>query len=50
MNVQELGEALGVSRAQIYKLINKGLPVIKIGGNTRFDFSEVLKWLKEEQK
>jgi excisionase family DNA binding protein len=48
LNVNELTEVLNVSRAQIYKLINKGLPVIKIGNNTRFDVAEVMKWVKDQ--
>jgi excisionase family DNA binding protein len=50
LNVSELIETLGVSRAQIYRLINKGLPVIKVGNNTRFDLSEVMQWIKEQNK
>ena len=50
LNVSELTKALGVSRAQVYNLIKKGLPVIKVGYNTRFDLKEVMKWIKENQK
>jgi excisionase family DNA binding protein len=50
LNVNELTEVLNVSRAQIYKLINKGLPVIKVGYNTRFDVNDVMQWIKEQNK
>lgn len=50
LKVQELSDLLGVSRAQVYVLINKGLPVIKVGNNTRFDYEAVLGWLKAEQE
>lgn len=50
INVKELSKKLGVSRSKIYLLINEGLPVIKIGGSTRFDYSEVITWIKEHQE
>ena len=49
INVKELAEKLGVSRSKIYVLINDGLPFIKIGSSTRFDYSEVMAWIKEKQ-
>lgn len=45
-----IAEKLGVSRAQVYRLIKKGLPVIKVGGNTRFDPFEVMQWIKDQNK
>lgn len=50
LKVPELAKVLGVSRSHIYVLIDRGLPLIKVGGNTRFDFEAVMQWLKEEQK
>ena len=49
LNAPELAEKLGVSRAQVYRLIKKGMPFLKVGGNTRFEFSEVMKWINESQ-
>ena len=50
LTVPELAEFLKVSRAQVYNLINKGLPVLKVGSNTRFDVSDVMAWLKEQNE
>lgn len=49
INVLELSEAIGVSRAQIYRLIAKGLPVMKVGNNTRFDLDDVMRWIRNNQ-
>lgn len=50
LTVPELAEFLKVSRAQVYNLINKGLPVFKVGSNTRFKINDVMDWLEEQNK
>jgi excisionase family DNA binding protein len=47
LSINELSKKMGVSRATIYRMIKKGLPVIKVGNSTRFDPVEVSNWLKE---
>lgn len=47
---KELAELLKVSQTTINRLLIKGLPHIKVGGQVRFEFSEVLLWIKERGK
>ena len=49
LKAPELANELGISRSQVYRLMKKGLPFLKVGGNTRFEFSEVMKWINENQ-
>lgn len=50
VKVDELCETLQVSRATLYRLIDKGLPVVKLGRSTRFDMKEVQAWIKKQNK
>ena len=50
LNNKEIAEFLGVSLATIYRLREKGLPVIKIADSARYDVNEVMKWVREQNK
>lgn len=47
---KELSEKLKVSEMTIYRLMKNGMPVIYVGGQPRFNFEEVDKWLRERGK
>jgi excisionase family DNA binding protein len=46
---QQLADYLGVSRAQVYNLIARGLPSLKIARSRRFRPSEVDAWLDAQR-
>ncbi len=50
LTIDDLIEMLQVTRSTIYNLKKKGLPFVKIGANVRFEQSEVIDWLKNNQK
>ncbi len=50
LNIKELTGLLGVSRATIYRLKDKGLPYIKVGKLIRFSKERVIDWLYEQKK
>lgn len=47
VDLNEVARYLHVSRATIYRLIDKGLPCLRVGWVIRFDLSLVLSWLAE---
>lgn len=48
LTLDELRERLKVSRATVFRLKKKGLPVVKVGGALRFDPAQVERWLREQ--
>lgn len=46
----ELAELLNVSVPTIDRLLKDGLPRIYIRRSVRFEYDEVVKWLKENRK
>lgn len=51
LNVTQAAEFLGVSRAQLYILINKhDLPWFPIGTHKRFIADELVAWLKRQSR
>lgn len=50
LRVNELSERLKVSEATIYRMMKKGMPVVKISNNTRFDYKDVIDWLKKGEE
>ena len=44
---QELANKLNISVAMVDKLMREGMPKLKIGKSVRFDYEQVLKWIKE---
>ena len=49
LTVKELMSSLKISEQMVYKLLRQGLPKVKIGSNNRFDYEEVLEWLKNKK-
>ena len=50
LSTKELMALLGISRSTIYRLLDVGLPCLKVGGQNRFLLEDVIKWLKERKK
>lgn len=50
LNTKELADYLGVSLATVYRLRDKGLPVIKIANSARYEVNEVMEWIREQDK
>lgn len=47
---KELADKLKISVPMVDKLMREGLPRIKIGKSVRFEYEEVVRWLKEKCK
>lgn len=47
---KELADKLKISVPMVDKLMREGLPRIKIGKSVRFEYEEVVAWLKEKGK
>lgn len=50
LTTDELCERLQVGRTTVWRWRKEGLPCIKYGNSVRFDWEEVLKWLKQKNK
>lgn len=50
LNKKDLAARLSISVSMVNKLLAKGMPHIKIGKSVRFDYDEVLTWIKERNK
>jgi excisionase family DNA binding protein len=50
LSTKELMALLGISRSTIYRLLDDGLPYLKVGGQNRFPKEEVIEWLKEREE
>jgi excisionase family DNA binding protein len=46
LTVKELASYLGVSIRQIYRLIDKGMPSLRVGKYHRFNKDDIDKWMK----
>ena len=49
LNKKELAEKLGISVSMVNKLLTQGMPRINIGKSVRFEYEEVIKWIKERR-
>lgn len=49
-DAEELAEYLGICRASVYNLLDRGLPSIKIGRSRRFRLTDVDEWLDADRK
>lgn len=49
MTADQLAEHLGISRAHVYNLLDRGLPSVKVGRCRRFRLSDVDAWLEGQQ-
>ncbi len=50
LTIPQVAEYLGVCRAHVYKLINNGLPVIRLGRLVRIQMTSLQQWLKEQEE
>lgn len=50
LNTKEICEKLKISESTLYRLLTKGLPCLKIGGQNRFVLEDVIEWIKNNQK
>ena len=50
LNTKELCETLKIGEATLYRLLNQGLPHLKIGNRNRFVLEDVVQWLKNKQE
>lgn len=50
LSKKELATKLKVAEITINRLLVKGMPKIKVGHQVRFDYDEVLGWLKQNGK
>lgn len=50
MSIKDLQSELGISRMTIYRWIEKGLPVIRVGGLVRFDAEDIKKWMNDNRE
>lgn len=49
LDKKELAKKLNISVSMVNKLLAQGMPRINIGKSVRFEYDEVLKWLKERK-
>jgi len=50
LSTKELMALLGISRSTIYRLMEDGLPYLKVRGQNRFPKEEVIEWFKERDE
>lgn len=50
LTVKEMAVFLKVSERTVYNLVEKGMPMLKIGHQNRFKASDVMKWNEEQRK
>jgi excisionase family DNA binding protein len=50
LSTKDLMALLGISRSTIHRLMEEGLPCLKVGHQNRFPKEEVIEWLKEREK
>ena len=50
LNAKELCEKLKISETTLYRLLNKGMHVLKVNASNRFALEEVVEWLKKQQE
>ena len=46
LSTNQLMQMLNISRSTVYRLMDKGLPAIKVGAVNRFPKDQVLNWLE----
>jgi excisionase family DNA binding protein len=51
LNIMQLSEMLNVKRNTIYDWVHRNrIPYYKIEGSLRFEYSEIVKWLKSKKQ
>ena len=48
LSTNELMEMLGISRSTVYRLMDRGMPFIKVGAINRFPKDQVVAWFGGE--
>lgn len=48
MRVEAITKALGISRATLYRWVERGLPNHKVGRVVLFDLDEVERWIRAQ--
>jgi len=50
VGTQELMDTLSISRSTVNRLVKRGMPHLWVGSVRRYPLSEVIEWLKIDQK
>jgi excisionase family DNA binding protein len=50
LTLPQVAQYLGVCRAHVYKLINNGLPVIRLGRLVRIHMPSLQRWLEDQEE
>ena len=50
LTIPQVAEYLGVCRAHVYRLINNGLPVIRLGRSVRIQMTSLQRWLQDQEE
>lgn len=50
MSIPQVATHLGVCRAHVYKLINQGLPVIRLGRRVLINPTSLQQWLTDQEQ
>mgnify|MGYP000730307534 CR=1 FL=1 len=50
LSTKELMALFGISRSTIHRMMEEGLPCLKVGHQNRFPKEEVIEWLKERDE
>ena len=50
MSIPQVATHLGICRAHVYKLINKGLPVIRLGRRVLVSPASLQQWLTDQER
>lgn len=50
MSIPQVAIHLGVCRAHVYKLINQGLPVIRLGRRVLINPTSLQQWLTDQEQ
>lgn len=48
LTIDEMGEILGISRSQVYNMVNRDqIPYVRVGSRVRFIKSQIEAWLSD---
>ena len=50
LTIPQVAQYLGICRAHVYKLINNGLPVIRLGRVVRIHMTSLQRWLEDQEE
>jgi excisionase family DNA binding protein len=50
LTIPQVAQYLGVCRVYVYKLINDGLPVIRLGRVVRIHMTSLQRWLQDQEQ